>query len=113
MDVQSLVLLVLSFKTSILAIAHSNNTLPTGGTMMVRTKETISQTMCGLDKLAIGGSGLAGVVPRLRMVVVLPLRESLTAADLVEPISACLLVLCADADEPCTRACCSAINLST
>ena len=85
----------------------------TGGTMMVRTNEIISHTMCGLDNLAIGGFGLSELVPRLRMVVVLPLGESLTAADLVGPISACLLVLCADADEPCTRACCSAINLST
>ena len=113
MDVQALVLLVLSFKTSILAIAHSNNTLPTGGTMMVRTKEIISHTMCGLDKFAIGGFGLSELVPRLRMVVVLLLGESLTAADLVGPISACLLALCADADGLRTRACCSAINLST
>ena len=108
MDVQALVLLVLSFKTSILAIAHSNNTLPTGGTMMVRTKETISQTMCGLDKLAIGGSGLAGVAPRLLVVAVLALLGLLAATDWV-----CFWGLRCDADEPRTRACCSAINLST
>ena len=45
---------VFSFRTSILATDHSNNTLPTGGTMMVSTKAMISHTMCGLDKVTMG-----------------------------------------------------------